>query len=526
MRILTRIILLNFFLALSISVSAQRNYFLYIQSEQGTRFYVKMDTGTLRSSDRGYLIIPRLKNGIYTMKVGSLNSAWPERQLSVLINRDDEGMLLKNFGERGYGFLNMKNMEVTIQGITPQSQKDYALGHQSNDHEPKSDKQDQVTVAVPDKQDKAGPAISRTLKRSGKEGLEMVYVDNSGPANDTIAIVIEKQKQATVKDPAKDTKNNDLAKQNVKEEKEKQEMARLDKQNAEREKQAKLKEEKAVAAQEARDKKAAVKLEKQQKDSSDKVKAEQDKAEVARLKAEKQEKLKEEKAVAAQEARDKEAAVKLGKEKNDSLDKVKAEQDQVELARLKAEKDLEEQERLKEAKAAEERAASERAMIAKQEKDKLDSLERLKAEEARTDAAKLSEQKEKDELARIAKAKEAEKVVAKPVVSIPSTPVIDNAACTKLADEEDFNDLDRKLHTRNNDMDIMVNIAKKAFKGKCFSVEQIRKLSEAFINDKGRFNFFYAAYPNIYNTSKIRDLETELKDHYYINRFWSMIEKK
>ena len=71
--------------------------------------------------------------------------------------------------------------------------------------------------------------------------------------------------------------------------------------------------------------------------------------------------------------------------------------------------------------------------------------------------------------------------------------------------------------------DAMVDAAKKAFKATCYSVEQIKNLSALFLNDAGKYNFFDAAYPHIYDSQNFGALQNQLTDQYYISRFKAMI---
>lgn len=99
-----------------------------------------------------------------------------------------------------------------------------------------------------------------------------------------------------------------------------------------------------------------------------------------------------------------------------------------------------------------------------------------------------------------------------------------NADCKDLANKNDFLRI-RKRMAAEKDNDAMVFAAKKIFKTKCFSTEQIRNLSYLFLSDAGRYMFFDAAYPYTSDIDKYPTLISQLKDEYYINRFKAMIQK-
>ena len=69
----------------------------------------------------------------------------------------------------------------------------------------------------------------------------------------------------------------------------------------------------------------------------------------------------------------------------------------------------------------------------------------------------------------------------------------------------------------------MITEARKYFKTKCFSAQQVRNLSLLFLNDEGKYRFFDMAYPYVTDPANFSALETELKDPYYINRFRAML---
>ena len=113
-------------------------------------------------------------------------------------------------------------------------------------------------------------------------------------------------------------------------------------------------------------------------------------------------------------------------------------------------------------------------------------------------------------------------VTEKPKVEIPVTVSIPNSDCKNFASEEDFLKLRKKMAAEENDDD-MISAAKKVFKAKCFTTEQIKNLSVLFLKDKGRYDFFDAAYPFVSDSINFPTLENQLTDTYFINRFKVMI---
>jgi hypothetical protein len=105
--------------------------------------------------------------------------------------------------------------------------------------------------------------------------------------------------------------------------------------------------------------------------------------------------------------------------------------------------------------------------------------------------------------------------------STSKIPII-NSDCKEQASQDVFLKLRKKMASANNE-EMMINIAKKAFKSRCFLTEQIKNLGALFLKDEKRYGFFDAAYPFVSDSQNFAILESQLTDGYYINRFKVMI---
>lgn len=114
-------------------------------------------------------------------------------------------------------------------------------------------------------------------------------------------------------------------------------------------------------------------------------------------------------------------------------------------------------------------------------------------------------------------------IAEKPKNELPAITTMPNSDCKNFATEEDFMKLRKKMAAEENDDD-MITIAKKIFKSKCFTTEQVKNLSVLFLKDKGRYDFFDAAYPFVADSNNFPSLENQLTDIYFINRFKVMIK--
>lgn len=89
---------------------AQKTYFIYIQSDTQTPFYVKMGSKVLSASSTGYLILPELLENTHNFQLGPA-AGEGELQFSVPVRQSDRGFLLKKFSD-GWGLFDLQNMQV------------------------------------------------------------------------------------------------------------------------------------------------------------------------------------------------------------------------------------------------------------------------------------------------------------------------------------------------------------------------------------------------------------------------------
>lgn len=102
------------------------------------------------------------------------------------------------------------------------------------------------------------------------------------------------------------------------------------------------------------------------------------------------------------------------------------------------------------------------------------------------------------------------------------TKTVPNSNCAAQANEDDFIKLRRKMASQSKD-EAMVIEAKKVFKTKCFSTDQLKNLSVLFLSDEWRYRLFDAALPFVSDFSNFRALEETLKDEYYKKRFQALL---
>ncbi|MFN0083391.1 MAG: DUF4476 domain-containing protein [Ferruginibacter sp.] len=377
-------------LLLSSVSQAQQYYFVYIQTDNKQPFYIKVNDKVMSSSASGYVVIPKLTTGNYTVTVGFPKDQWPQQTMPLGITNADAGYLLKNFGDKGWGLYNLQTMAVVMNNNGGGTEKlsgevvgdvfTNTLAGAANTElaSRKNKKVDKVAVVEESKkelvtaiEEKQAPVmVKNTIKKlssaTDEDGNSYTYIDRSAGSSDTINIFIPVSK--AVKTPE---------------------------------------------------------------------------------------------------------AVK---------------------------------------------PAMETEVVNKETKPKKFLDIDLENPNAKNGAAETLVQTIGD--------KEVKQAVTRAVVTSAvneSKPILNfNSDCKATATEGDFLKVRKKMASSSSD-DAMVGAAKKAFKSTCYSVEQIKNLSLLFLNDAGKYNFFDASYPHIYDTQNFGLLQSQLSDQYYITRFKAMI---
>ena len=100
--------------------------------------------------------------------------------------------------------------------------------------------------------------------------------------------------------------------------------------------------------------------------------------------------------------------------------------------------------------------------------------------------------------------------------------VLLNSDCKAIAWDNDVDKLRIKM-LGEKDVDNKITVARKIFKTKCFSSNQIKGLTELFATDQDKYKFLDAAYPFVVDTDNFKQLSYLLTDDYYVKRFRAMV---
>jgi hypothetical protein len=116
-----KVILYLVLILLNASALAQKVYFIYLQSDKQQPFYARMGDKIYNSSRAGYLIISNLRDSTYSINIGIQGSNSADKPFTFLVNKKDQGYLVKDFGEKGMGLFNLQTMAVVmpVSELTP-----------------------------------------------------------------------------------------------------------------------------------------------------------------------------------------------------------------------------------------------------------------------------------------------------------------------------------------------------------------------------------------------------------------------
>jgi hypothetical protein len=448
----------------SLSVKAQITHFVYLQTENGQPFYVKLNNKIISSSAAGYLIIPNIADGTYEVEVGFPKNEIPAGDFTFSIDKNNEGFLIKNFADKGLQLFNMQTLAL----IPPNQMVTDTT---------------KVVASAPAKKD-ADPftkMLANVVKDSSiLENHDVVVAKPSKPADSAVAInndsaVTANTSNSSTRVPADTTSVatvNPIAKILSKHDKDGLQM---------------------IYADHGNDKTDTVNvfMPAQKKQSENNAVAENENAPVS----------------SSTDTAQYTITPTIIKPSTDtSASGFVARKDSIYVNN--------------DAKTAPVQVFTIGPSKEKDEK-KEDSGEKSSGKKtgAITDV-KITDASSEKQKNKNNKTAESEIVVLPKVVTASKV----NSDCKAFASNEDFLKLRKKMAAENN-MDDMLKTARKYFRSKCFSTEQIKDLSYLFLTNEGKYKFFDAAYPYTSDSDQYEILESQLTDEYYLTRFKAMIRK-
>ena len=443
------------FLCISISVKAQQNHFIYIQTENKQPFYVRQDKNVYSSTASGYLVLSKLKTGSYDLVFGFPKNEWPEQNIRCSLEDKDLGYLLKNFGEKGWGLFNLQSLSVLT----------------ANENSKKNDVVKEVRTDA--FSNMLSTVVNDPTIRENEPVMQEVKKRITEDVKPSVALNSESKKEPLKKVGKEEPKNE------------------------------------SVKATELATSNVALNSE-PQKEQAKKVINE---PKIDSVKSWETVTLKSNENIKKDYVENKvNITKKLANKTTEGLEMVYVDmangtQDTVRIL-IPVEKEILEN-------------SSEKIVINNKPK------EEIKEKEANPVIVAKDEKKKETKFLEIELPNPNGKVneVKGDSVrhqSIPQSQMI-NSDCKNLATNEDFLKLRKKMAAVENPDDMIV-VSKKVLKTKCFTTEQLKNLSVLFLSDAGKYSFFDAAYPFVSDSQNYIQLESQLTETYYINRFKVMVK--
>ena len=411
-----KLLLFSTALCFTFVLSAQKVYYLYLQTDDQAPFYVRMSDKIYSSAVSGFLILPNLTDSTYNMNIGFAKSTRPETRFAVTINQNDKGYLIKNFDD-GLGLFDMQNLSIL---------KSVSLTKNNTAYETKTDKFSSIlSKAVDD------PSL-----------LKVPVVKKEEP------VVAKIEEQATPK-PKEEEKIE------IKEPKENKSAAVDTRENKN-----------VVAGVVLTDSNVVTQTTKQPEEIKQPVKEEN---------------------LPSAEIIDYKPSVVTRRSESSTTegfgivyhDVNEGKTDTIRILIPTSKNNLSE----------------DLAVDSQVPEKKVDTTAIINQNET---AAKATEENNN-----------------KPVENPPTN-------CKSIASDKDFMKLRKNMAAKEND-EAMIDEAKKSFKNKCFSVEQVRYLSTLFLTSAAKYQFFDVAYEHVTNKKEFSALQSELKDEYYLKRFKALV---
>jgi len=425
---------------LSAGLMAQKIYFIYIQADNQQPFFVRMNEKIYSSTASGYLILPKLIDSTYNYKVGFPGKN-VDLNFSSTINKKDHGYILRNFGDKGWGLIDLQTQSIQMSITDAKSAADVNLKLDSNINAftellSKAADDPSLKYIVVTKEEEKTPGEKKT------DIIQPVVKETKTETNIQPPPIIEEKKTEIVK--------NDLEP-----------------------------EKKPVVMKEAPYKKSEV-TKITQNNVSDGVEL---------VYTDKLSEMTDTITIVIDQP--KAAIVKTGQKQEEnkpgkkfldiSTDSVKTPTDQLPVKK------------------------EEKPEETKQDKKVLD----ISTDTARVKMDQLPEKKDES------------KIDFKKLWPFNKNKTVKKQC--DVADNNDFLKLRRKMAAETND-DGMISEARKYFKSKCFTTDQVKNLSSMFLSNAGKYHFFDTAYEYVADKENFSSLQSELKDEYYSNRFKTIVQ--
>lgn len=449
--------ILGFLLCCLLQARAQKEYFFYFQSDNYSPFFLKMNDKVYSSGAEGYLILPQLLDSTYTFSIGKNGTQARESRFTIPVNQKDRGFLIREMENR-FQLFDLQ----TLRTIQPQES-----GSRSGTSFIKKD-----------------DPFTRLLALAADDTtLLYVYTEPEKPKTETVRAPVPKTETETIKDPVRTEEDVAVVPER------RDTVTRT-----------------IAASQETAQQKAPAPLPADSAALAQVHTPLKDTTQAAAIPQQQENQQKENTAAVTQAAEKKDtAAVPVTQ---DPADAVVATESVAEDVR---------------------RDVYKRSVVKRRSESSTTEgfgLVFLDSHEQGVDTIRLLIPNPKYAYQKPAAEEPADTKRFLDVTTeseVPDTvakvsPQGIKNACKTVAGNADFLRLRRYMAAREKEED-MVSEAKKYFRSKCYTTEQVKHLSALFLTDRGKYLFFAAAQTHLADPGGFAALQSEIKDAYFIDRF-------
>jgi hypothetical protein len=180
----------------------QHARYIYIQSENNQPYYVRLNGNTYSSNASGYLLIPQLNSGDYTIQLGFARST-AEYAFSFPIAQDDRGFSLKQGVDNGWSLFDMVSFNIIKGNLVTVKETEEPKAAEQKPVETKVPEQKavvqkaaaEVKTPIPasvtiEKKTVVNTSIRKIYEKAGADGIDLVYVVPNGNKADTVILFV------------------------------------------------------------------------------------------------------------------------------------------------------------------------------------------------------------------------------------------------------------------------------------------------------------------------------------------------
>lgn len=501
-------------LLLSQSVFAQKEHFVYLQSDGGRPFFVRMGEHTYNSSSKGYLILSKMRDSSYTFRVGWPGKTDEQVYFTMPVSGRDRGLLLKHFEQEGWGLFDLQTLEVVRSHGAPNTNSSVkyeprqvsnftdVLAKAAND--PTLRMKEVRVVELPKEEKAVAVAVPKTPETAKEETTPSQTISAAEDRKDSAALVLETTKPESQEDPLVETlaKSADsaTAKKEIPGVKEIESEAKIDSAIARQEASGKVQEADTKNIDPPVAKVDITETENKvpptgKSDTVVKTEVPVAKVDTPAVKD-------------VKEAVGESNAGAVGTKPESSKDNGAVVISDIIYAPSKVS-------RRSESSTTE---GFSMTFIDEYPNGDRDTIRIL----IPSDLKPWQKEPAKQPVA------EEKKFLDIPVSAgdAASTAKVKVNNCKQKAVDADYQRLRKKMQSAANSDDRMIREARSAFEQKCYTVRQVRNLGALFQNDAAKFQFFEAACDYVSDAENLPLLEIDLKNEYYLRRFKQVLEAR